>query len=198
MSEGHPLDRLVAVNPRFARSVSITRDAGRKDALDGYILTPNGRDMIRRMALSLRGESTTRAWSLTGPYGSGKSSLALLIAQLLSGHDGVRQQARKALGEWDGELANLLFGAGSPLWKKSGRLFPVLVTGTRQPLDKAIARSLAESLRAFASRGRSRRSSNVSNAYRSRTNRPAGPWPPCSRRRSSIWSEPIPKASASC
>lgn len=154
MTDAPSLDKIVAVNPRFARSVSITRDAGRRDALDGYVLTPNGRDMIRRMAVALRGESTTRAWTLTGPYGSGKSALALLIAQLLAGDDGVRQHARKALVGMDAELAESLFGAGSPLGKRVGRLLPVLVTGSRQPLDKALAGGLAASLRAVATRGR--------------------------------------------
>lgn len=154
MSDHPSLDALVTVNPRFARSVSITRDNGRKDALEGYILTPNGRDILRRMAAALHGETTTRAWSLTGPYGSGKSSLALLIAQLLSGDDGVRQQARRFLSGIDPELTARLFGTGSALAKKPGRLLPVLVTGSRQPLDKSLAASLASSLRAVATRGR--------------------------------------------
>lgn len=54
MTAQPPLDKFVVVNPRFARSVSIARDAGRKDALDGYILTPNGRDMFCRLADALR------------------------------------------------------------------------------------------------------------------------------------------------
>ena len=55
MSDTLDLDKLVVVSPRFARSVSLTRDAHRSDALDGYILTPTGRDVIRRLADSLCG-----------------------------------------------------------------------------------------------------------------------------------------------
>ena len=47
-------DRLIVVSPRFARSVSLARDANRSDALDGYILTPTGRDVLRRLAEALR------------------------------------------------------------------------------------------------------------------------------------------------
>ncbi len=154
MTDHLSLEALVRVNPRFARSVSLTRDTDRKDALDGYILTPNGRDTLRRMAESLAGETTTRAWTLTGPYGSGKSSLALLIAHALAGDDGPRKHARKFLTDADPELAAQLFGPGSVLAKKPGRLFPVLVTGSRQPLDKALAAALAASLRTVATRGR--------------------------------------------
>ena len=154
MNEPLPLEALVRVNPRFARSVSLTRDTARPDALDGYILTPNGRDTLRRMAAALAGESTTRAWTLTGPYGSGKSALALLVAQALAGDDAARKHARRFLTDADPDLAAHLFGPGTLLAKKTGRLFPVLVTGSRQPLDKALAAALAASLRTVATRGR--------------------------------------------
>ena len=45
------LDSLVAVSPRFARSVALARDAHLTDALDGYILTPTGRDVLKRLTV---------------------------------------------------------------------------------------------------------------------------------------------------
>jgi hypothetical protein len=154
MNDPSTLDKLVAVSPRFARSISLTRDARRSDALDGYILTPSGRDVLRRLADALRCESHIRAWSLTGPYGSGKSAFALLAAQALAGEEWVRGKARAFLEEHDADLYERFFKAGSPLAKKGSRLCPVLVTGSRQPLEKALAGSLAASLRSIASRGR--------------------------------------------
>lgn len=152
MNDSPTLDQFVVVSSRFARSVSLTRDAARHDALDGYILTPTGREILRRLTASLRGESSTRAWSITGPYGSGKSSFALLAAQLLSGDENVRQHARKFLSSTDAEIAEGLFGQGGPLLKKAGRLFPVLITGSRQPLEKALAAALAAALRTMVTR----------------------------------------------
>ncbi len=154
MSDSTTLDKLVVVSPRFARSVSLARDARRADALDGYILTPTGRDVLRRLSEALHGDTSVRAWSITGPYGSGKSAFALLTAQLLSGDAHVRQRARALLATWDEELTERFFGAGGPLPRRVGRLCPVLVTGSRQPLEKALASALASSLRALASRGR--------------------------------------------
>jgi len=154
MSDSPTLDKLVVVSPRFARSVSLVRDAHRHDAIDSYILTPTGRDVLRRLADALSGDSSTRAWSLTGPYGSGKSAFALFAAQLLTGEESIRQRARKFLASADVELSERLFGPGGPLPRNAGRLCPVLVTGSRQPLEKALAASLAASLRTVAKRGR--------------------------------------------
>lgn len=154
MSDSPTLDKLVVVSPRFARSVSLVRDVHRPDALDGYILTPTGRDVLRRLSDALAGDSPTRAWSLTGPYGSGKSAFALFAAQLLAGGETVRHRARKNLADWDVELSEHLFGAAGPLPRKVGRLCPVLVTGSRRPLEQALAERLASSLRAIAPNGR--------------------------------------------
>jgi hypothetical protein len=154
MSESPTLNTLVAVTPRFARSISLARDAHRGDALEGYILTPVGRDVLRRLADALRGESPTRAWSVTGPYGSGKSAFALLVAQLLAGEPRARQRARTFLDARDPELCDRFFGPGGALTKKVGRLCPVLVTGSRIPLDKALAAALATALRGLGQKGR--------------------------------------------
>lgn len=154
MSESPTLDKLIAVSPRFARSIALARDVYETDALAGYILTPTGRDVLRRLADALRGESPTRAWSLTGPYGAGKSAFALLTAQLLAGLPRVRQQAREFLASSDEELSERFFGPGGVLPKRAGRLCPVLITGSRQPLEKALAAGLASALRSFATVGR--------------------------------------------
>jgi hypothetical protein len=154
MSDSPTLDQLVSVSPRFARSVSLVRDAGRPDALEGYVLTPTGREVLRRLAAALRGESATRAWSLTGPYGTGKSAFALFVAQLLAGEPPVRQRARAFLAAHDADLPEQFFGAGGALTKRAGRLCPVLVTGSRRPLDKALASALAAAVRGAARVGR--------------------------------------------
>jgi hypothetical protein len=154
MSDSPTLDKFIVVASRFSRSVSLARDVHRADALDGYILTPTGRDMLRRMADALCGNSTTRAWSVTGPYGSGKSAFALFAAQLLCGEESVRQQARRFLAAADVELSERFFGPGGSLPKKVGRLCPVMVTGSRQSIAKVLAATLAVSLRAAAQRGR--------------------------------------------
>ena len=78
-----PLSDLFQVKGRFRRSVHLERDFYTENALDGYVLTATAREMLSRVISTLENETTSKAWSLTGPYGSGKSAFALFAAKLL-------------------------------------------------------------------------------------------------------------------
>ena len=69
----------ISVRARFARSANLERDLARSEPLDGYVVTARALDVVERMAETAATGTAGGAWSLTGPYGSGKSSLALLI-----------------------------------------------------------------------------------------------------------------------
>ena len=79
------LNELVTIAPRYTRSVNLERDIGDASAVTGYVLTPIGLDFLRRVHRALTGAPGPRAWSITGPYGSGKSAFVLFLANLLSG-----------------------------------------------------------------------------------------------------------------
>lgn len=73
----------VQAPPRpFLRSVRLERDAGQPDALRGYVLTPQVRGLLRRVLGGLESGGSERAFTLTGPYGSGKSAFALFLSEL--------------------------------------------------------------------------------------------------------------------
>ncbi len=69
----------IAVRGRFARSANVERDVAQREPLEGYVVTPRVLSVLRRIVSVARDGRAGGAWSLTGPYGSGKSSLALLI-----------------------------------------------------------------------------------------------------------------------
>ena len=114
-----PLTKLVSIRPRFSRSICITRDWDRQDALEGYILTPCGRAALGRITSAISGKSATRVWSLTGPYGCGKSSFNLFLAKLLAGDDSAADQARAYLKTQDAGLWKNLFGSNRPLLRRA-------------------------------------------------------------------------------
>ena len=72
----------IAIGRRYVRAVDILRDMEDPQALEGYVLTPSVRDGLRRVLGGLGKGSTQRAFRVTGPYGSGKSSFGLLLARL--------------------------------------------------------------------------------------------------------------------
>lgn len=79
------LNEVVTIAPRYTRSVSLERDIDDPSAVTGYMLTPIGADFLRRIHRALTGAPGPRAWSITGPYGSGKSAFVLFLVNLLSG-----------------------------------------------------------------------------------------------------------------
>ena len=128
------ISQLLNIQRRFLRSAQLERDFHDPAALQGYVVTTQTRQSFDRIVEGLDMKSGQRAWRITGDYGSGKSSFALLLAQLFSGKDSdLPPQIRKCL-----DLSKV---------RKSGiRLLPILITGSREPLAVAIARSTAMAL----------------------------------------------------
>lgn len=133
---------LFRVQDRFLRSAHLERDFADPKALKGYVLTPQTKQYIERLATGLRDKSGQRAWRITGDYGSGKSSFALLLAHLF--------------GEQHGRLPEHLRQAIN--FKRLGvsrpNLLPVLVTGSHEPLAVGLLRALRRDLVTTCGRGR--------------------------------------------
>jgi len=73
----------VQTSSRFSRSANVERDHGGA-AIDGYVPTGRALDVISRIATGLSDPSAGRTFSITGPHGGGKSSLAVFLDGLLA------------------------------------------------------------------------------------------------------------------
>ena len=82
MNKEIPLSEIFHVTRRFRRSVHLERDFYAEHSLDGYVVTVTARETLRRLISALENHSASKAWSITGPYGSGKSAFALFAAKL--------------------------------------------------------------------------------------------------------------------
>ncbi|MCS0505136.1 hypothetical protein [Ancylobacter mangrovi] len=115
---------------RFLRSAQLERDFYDPKALAGYIITPATAQHFQRIAECLKPRSGLRAWRVTGDYGVGKSSFALALAHLLTDpQSGPTERIAQEVG-----------------WPETPRLWPVLVTGSREPLVASVARGIVKSL----------------------------------------------------
>lgn len=145
-----PLSHIFQIKGRFRRSVHLERDFYRKNTLDGYILTVTAREMLSRVVSTVENETTSKAWSLTGPYGSGKSAFALFAAKLLGAPDTqATQQALKLLKNGDATLYNRFISASSNGKRKLSEFCPVLISGERAPLSLSLLRGLERGLTSF-------------------------------------------------
>jgi hypothetical protein len=122
---------LFQITPRYLRSTNLERDIRDTKALEQYVLTPHAHDCLYRLAKGLRPTSTQRAWRLTGNYGSGKSSFALFLARWFSGQGAALSRALNV----DVRYEHFSIGYRP-------NYLTLVVTGSREPMGKAILRSL--------------------------------------------------------
>ena len=148
-----PLFELFQVTGRFRRSVHLERDFYAENSLEGYVVTVAAREMLRRLISALGNSAETKAWSLTGPYGSGKSAFALFAAKLL-GDPGspTAQGALNLLERGDISLWDRFAEACGNRRKKRG-FCPVLISGERAPITTSLLRGLVKGLTQYDSNG---------------------------------------------
>lgn len=138
------------VRGRFIRSVRL--DAAQATSLDGYLPTARALDVIRRVVRGM-GDGGTRAFSITGPYGSGKSSLAVFL-NALCGSDKSRpyRDALELLMEHDPETAEALPRARSHIGvPPTGMARAVITAPQREPVTTTVLRALMNATATFRS-----------------------------------------------
>ena len=102
----------LSVAARYQRSVRIDADFGQSDPLLGYVLQASARDALTTTLRLARSGQCAFTW--TGPYGGGKSSLALALASYTLPTGAARKEA-KTLFETVPEMANV-FGRTANDW----------------------------------------------------------------------------------
>ncbi len=148
MSAHKLLGEVFSVEDRFRRSVNLTADYRRNRALYGYVVTPLVGGVLERIGAGLGQGALNRAWSITGPYGTGKSACAVFIGQVL-GYP-INDAARDLLRSGIPDVARGLFSSVPGL--EEGGFLIVPVVGSRQPLARTLLRGLAEAMEGLAVR----------------------------------------------
>lgn len=140
------LKNLYQIKSRFHRSVQIELDS----VLDDYIVTQSGLKILWRIANAVENKFATKAWSITGPYGSGKSAFIIFLKTLFGGTSRKEtREARELLKKADKELYKRLFGSRNVITKHSKGFCPALVSAGRERIEYAIVKGLLNGLRSF-------------------------------------------------
>jgi hypothetical protein len=130
------LSKVVSISRQFLRSVRIDADLGREDALSGYICQGTARSLLENMATQIV-ETNQRAFTWTGPYGGGKSSLALGLCSLVSPNPKLRTKARQVLELPEDSPVHHAFSTKSDGW------LVVPVVGKRADVRTELSSALA-------------------------------------------------------
>jgi len=111
----------VSISRRFQKAIRIDTDLGDKNALDGFICPQSSADILMTMARQVS-ETGQGAFTWTGPYGSGKSSLVIALSALLNGNTELQKEAEKIFGR---NLTNTMRKA-LPIGSKGWHVLPIV------------------------------------------------------------------------
>ncbi len=130
------LSSVVTISRQFLRSVRLDADLGREDALLGYVCQGTAQALLESMANQIK-NTNQRAFIWTGPYGSGKSSLALMLCSLVSPVQKIREHAKTILNLPAGSAIHAAFDAKDLGW------LVVPVVGKRTSVTEELSKALA-------------------------------------------------------
>jgi hypothetical protein len=144
------LRELIHVEHRVVRAVSLEADLGDADVLRGYSPGEHVIDALRRVTIALQDGPRTRAWSITGPYGAGKSSFAHLVCSLLAAtKDESHRLASELISGTDKQLAETLARERRRLGIHQRGIIPAVVVAERESITHALLRGITHGAESY-------------------------------------------------
>lgn len=92
------LTEQVKVARRYQRAINIESDMTDPKALEGFVCPRSSAEILETMAHHVQ-QTGQGAFTWTGPYGTGKSSLAVVLGAALNGGTRLRNEAKTLLGQ---------------------------------------------------------------------------------------------------
>lgn len=139
------IQSIIQVRHNGLRSINVEFDLGNQSIIEGYVLTAQARSSLERILNHFESQAPARSWTLTGPYGSGKSYFGLFLMNLmgksLSAHDHVIEQL-EIIDPLLSKRVRQTLNHGS-----TQGLLPVPITGYRAPLQECVKHGLLQSLK---------------------------------------------------
>jgi hypothetical protein len=141
-SKTPPLGTRIKVRQHYLRSAHLERHKGQ--IVDGYIPTGRALEVLHRVSRAMTSKDAGRAWSLTGPYGAGKSSFGLFVHALF-GPDGdaARLSAEAAIAAVDPELLERMKEGREAFHTPSRGFIRATATAQREPISDTVLRALS-------------------------------------------------------
>lgn len=132
------VNQFITVNASLSRSINIERDDKDQQALKAYVLTNNAITALNDTINACNAkQNSNKAFSIIGPYGSGKSAFALYLSHLLNNNS-------QAIDK----LPTLLKKQFNTHLDSSGYL-KLLLSGSPEPLIQTFLQTLKSSIKPY-------------------------------------------------
>ena len=131
------LSDTVNIARRFQRSIRIDSDYNEVAAIEGYVCPKSSADILLSVARHVA-ETGHSAFTWTGPYGSGKSSLVVALSALLGGDGELKKKAEASIGR----VASKQILSALPPQSKGWLTVPIV--GRREMASKVIGEALED------------------------------------------------------
>ncbi len=127
----------IKVKRRYSRSINLERDLEIAESVNGYILTPKIENLLNHFVESITTPNSVRSWTITGPYGTGKSAFAHFLSAICSSHEEeIRKNAYNILKESNINLDKISSAVPNQGFIKA------VVTAQKEPIVNTLVRAL--------------------------------------------------------
>ena len=138
------LSDIIKVHRRYYRSVNLERDLAVADSVLGYVPTTKSIDALERVTSAYLSPRSIRSWTVTGAYGTGKSSFAHFLSALsTSNKEKIRKNALSILKN-SGKPGERLVSVVQKNFPRKG-LVRAVITAQRESVISTIVRGLERS-----------------------------------------------------
>ena len=127
----------IKVKRRYSRSINLERDLEVADSVNGYILTPKIENLLNHFIDSITTSNAVRSWTITGPYGTGKSAFAHFLSAICSlQEEEIRKNAYNILKDSSINLDKISTAIPNQGFIKA------VVTAQKEPIANTLVRGL--------------------------------------------------------
>ncbi|MGD8457146.1 MAG: cell division protein ZapA [Anaerolineales bacterium] len=126
------LSNYFKVRSRYQRSIHLSRDWDEQKGIKEYLLSSTAKEVIKQIVFGLSSPEGPKTWSITGPFGTGKSAFALFLTDMLSNEPPIHPDVKTIRNEFRIHNKPLL---------------PILVVGQRENIISSLVVAFEKSIK---------------------------------------------------
>lgn len=129
----------------FTTSINLKFDIGNKEFVQRYLPTPSHAEFLKGIIGGFLGDSKNNSHIMIGPYGSGKSLAATIVADIFS--DNINDQDFKTLINKYKDVDQEIFQKLNAAKQEKSIFIPVVLSGNEGPFSRTIINSIAKAVK---------------------------------------------------